>query len=334
MNLLNRKIGVVWMLAFLMAGSLGLATSATDFLSKAFQIDAQYREAVRAQEKASSELNQAKADPESAPLTLVRAQEAAELARAKVSQAQKEATARAFDAYAGVATASSDLENAKSKKELADLQLQAAKLRLDAGAISKATFAKSQLQNAQAISLVKAATRNLVQAKAKLKTYGAVTLESIEAPNSLIPDDYGADGLYALAQAKSAVVEAQRALDLASGPDSPAQDKLDRQRDLDGANKSLADLSENVEEALSLAKTRYESAVDSLAQARDALGSATSDLAADQKRFNAGSISKIALMQSRIAVEDADRGVLGAVVELWKARLSLQTIGANPKELQ
>lgn len=297
------------------------------FLKEAYRKDSGYLEAERALAAAQDELARVQGDPEAAPLTLSRAQESLALAQAKLAQARKEADARALEAYAGVLLAQTDLELARARKELSGLQLQAAELRYKAGAISASELARVRDQDNQAANALSAATRALEQARARLRPYGEVRVEALPEPGPLDPAKFGTAGHARLLEAQQQLREAERALALASGPDTAPLEKSARERDLDRARTALADVQRSLADALEAARNRYQSALEGYRLARETQARSAGELEAARKRFAAGSIAQLALKQTEIAKAEADRGVLAAQIELWQAIYGLRVAG-------
>jgi outer membrane protein TolC len=297
------------------------------FLAEAYRKDSAYLEAERALEAAQDELARVQGDPEAAPLALTRAQEGVTLAQARLAQARKEADARALEAYAGVLLAQTDLNLARARKELSGLQLQAAELRFKAGALSATELARLRDQDNQAANAVSAATRALEQAQAQLRPYGEVRVEALPEPGPLDPSKFSLAGHARLLEAQQQLREAERALALASGPDTAPLDKSARERDLSRARSALSDLQRTLTDALEAARNRYQSAVEAYKLARETQARSTGELEAARKRFAAGSIAQLTLKQSEIAKAEADRGVLAAQIELWQAIYGLRVAG-------
>ncbi|RIH88229.1 TolC family protein [Calidithermus roseus] len=307
--------------------SLAQAQSLDAFLKGAYLKDSSYLEAGRALEAAQDELRRVQGDPEAAPLSLTRAQEGVALAQAKLVQARKEADARALEAYTGVLLAQTDFNLARARKELSALQLQAAELRFKAGAISATELARVRDQDNQAANALSAAERALEQARSRLRPYGEVGVQALPEPDPLDPGKFSLEGHARLLEAQQQVREAERALVLASGPDTAPLDKSARERDLSRARAALSDLQRTLADALEAARNRYRSAVESYRLARETQARSASELEAARKRFAAGSIAQLALKQSEITKAEADRGVLAAQIELWQAIYGLRVAG-------
>lgn len=297
------------------------------FLEEAYRKDSSYLEAERALEAERDELAKVQGDPEAAPLTLTRAQEGVALAQAKLTQARKEADARALEAYTGVLLAQTDLELARARKELSGLQLQAAELRFKAGALSATELARLRDQDNQAANAVNAATRALEQAQARLRPYGEVRVQALPEPGPVDPAKFSVAQHARLLEAQQRVREAERALALASGPDTAPLDRSARERDLSRARSALDDLQRTLTDALEAARNRYQSAVEGYKLARETQARSAGELEAARKRFAAGSIAQLTLKQNEIAKAEADRGVLAAQIELWQAIYALRVAG-------
>ena len=327
---IGRKIAVMVALAFLMFTlGLSLAQSVDTFLKDAYRKDSGYQDAERALVAAQEDLRKVQGDPEAAPLSLTRAQETVGVAQAKLTQSREEAQAKALEAYAGVLLTQTDLALAQQRKELSALQLQAANLRFQAGAISSAELGKIRDQDNQAASGVRTAQRGLEQAQARLKPYGEVKVQALLEPGNVDTAKFSSKTQARLLEVGQQVREAERALALSSGPDTAPLDKAARERDLAKVKAAQADLERNLDDALDAAKRRYQTALDSYKLAKESQARAASDLEAAKKRFAAGSIAQIVLKQSELAKTEADRAVLAAQIEVWNAIYGLQVAGGS-----
>lgn len=330
---LGRRIAVVLGVIFLILSfGLSLAQSVEVFLKDAYKKDSAYQDAERSLVAAQEDLRKAQSDPEVAPLTLTRAQETLAVAQAKLTQSREEAQAKALEAYGAVLLAQTDLALAQQRKELSGLQLQAANLRYQAGAISAGELAKARDQDNQAASGIRTAQRGLEQAQARLRPYAGaseVRVQALPEPGNVDVGKFSSKAHARLLEVGQQVREAERALALSSGPDTAPLDKAARERDLAKVKAAQADLERNLEDALEAAKRRYQTAVDSYRLARESQTRAASDLEAAKKRFAAGSIAQIILKQAELSKAEADRATLAAQLEVWNAIYGLQVAGSG-----
>ncbi|MDX2007153.1 MAG: TolC family protein [Meiothermus sp.] len=297
------------------------------FLQNAYTRDTAYQDAERALAAAQDELRRQQGDPEAAQLSLTRAQEGVAVNQAKLAQAREESESRAVEAYAGVLVAQADVALAGERKELTALQLQAAELRFRAGAISNADLARVRDQDAQAASAVRSAQRALDQAQARLRPYGNITPQALPEPPALEPTRFAVTNHARALEAAQQAREAERALALAAGPDSPPLDRAARERDLARARAALSDVQRTLSDTLEAARRRYQSAQENLRLSRESQTRVTAELAAAQRRFQAGAIAQVTLKQSQIAKQEADRAVQAALAELWNAGYGLRVAG-------
>ncbi|WP_337867644.1 TolC family protein [Meiothermus sp.] len=325
----TRGVLFALLLVFGFALSAGLAQPVNVFLQDAYKKDAAYLDAERSLAAAQDELRKAQSDPEIAPLLLTRAQESVAVAQAKLVQSRKEALARALEAYSGVLLGQTDLALTQQRKELTALQLQAANLRFQAGAISAAELARVRDQDAQAASAVRTAQRALDQALARLRPYGEVRVQNLPEPGTVDIDKFGIQNHARLLELQQQVREAERALALASGPDTAPLDKTARERDLARARTALGDVERTLGDTLEASKRRLQSAQENYRLARESQVRLGNELLAAQRRFQAGAIAQVMLKQAELAKAEADRSVLAAQIEVWNAIYALQVAGSN-----
>jgi outer membrane protein TolC len=325
----TRGVLFALLLVFGFALSAGQAQSVNVFLQDAYKKDAAYLDAERSLAAAQDELRKAQSDPEIAPLLLTRAQESVAVAQAKLGQSREEALARALEAYSGVLLGQTDLALAQQRKELTALQLQAANLRFQAGAISAAELARVRDQDAQAASAVRTAQRALDQALARLRPYGEVRVQNLPEPGTVDIDKFGIQNHARLLELQQQVREAERTLALASGPDTAPLDKTARERDLARARAALSDVERTLGDTLEASKRRLQSAQENYHLARESQVRLGNELLAAQRRFQAGAIAQVMLKQAELAKAEADRSVLAAQIEVWNAIYALQVAGSN-----
>jgi hypothetical protein len=323
----------VWYALLLTIGfalvSLGTAQPVKVFLQEAHTKDTAYLDAERSLAAAQDELRKAQGDPEIAPLLLTRAQESLVVAQARLGQSRQEALARALEAYSAVLLSQTDLALAQQRKELTALQLQAASLRFQAGAISAAELARMRDQDAQAASAVRTAQRALDQARARLRPYGEVRVESLPEPGTVDVARFGIQNHVRLLEVQQQVREAERALALAAGPDTAPLDRAARERDLARARTAQMDVERNLGDVLEATKRRLQSAQENHRLARESQVRLGNELVAAQRRFQAGAIAQVVLEQAELARAEADRSVLAAQIEVWNAIYALQAAGNN-----
>ncbi len=317
------------LLAIGLALSTGLAQPVNVFLQDAYKKDTAYLDAERSLAAAQDELRKAQGDPEIAPMLLTRAQESVVVAQAKLGQSREEALARALEAYSGVLLGQTDLALAQQRKELTTLQLQAANLRFQAGAISAAELARVRDQDAQAASAARTAQRTLDQAQARLRPYGEVRVQNLPEPGTVDMDKFGIQNHARLLELRQQVREAERALALASGPDTAPLDKTARERDLARARTALSDMERTLGDTLEASKRRLQSAQENYRLVRESQVRLGNELLAAQRRFQAGAIAQVILKQAELAKTEADRSALAAQIEVWNAIYALQVAGSN-----
>ncbi|PZA07954.1 MULTISPECIES: TolC family protein [unclassified Meiothermus] len=308
------------MLGFLLLGlafsSASLAQPLPEVIPTLAARDAKLLEAQRGLSAAQDELRKQQADPDAPPLAVTRAQENLALARARLAAAQAGAENAVIENYTAALEAQAALELAQKRLEQANLRLEAARLRRQAGAISQADLTAAEAAQSRAASEVARARNALALAQARLP---GVELRSLpEAP--ALPQGLGWEGSAARLHAQNAVREAERAVALASGPDTPPLELAARERSLEAARTALADLERTLRQAFDAAQDRYMAAQRAYGLAQRDLTQAQQALAAARTRLQAGVISRLDFLQSEINLLEAQSAYASAAGELWKAR--------------
>lgn len=304
---------LVFYLAF---SSVSLAQPLPEVIESLSAQDANLLEAQRGLSAAQEELRKQQADPDAPPLALTRAQENLALAQARLAAARAGAAATVIANYTAVLEAQAALELAQKRLEQANLRLEAARLRRQAGAISQADLAAAEAAQGRAASEVARARNTLALAQARLP---GVEVRSLpEAP--ALPPGLSWEWSAARLQAQNALREAQRAVALASGPDTPPLELAARERSLESARTALADLERTLRQAFEAAQNRYTAAQQAYGLAQRDLTQAQQALAAARTRLQAGAISRLDFLQSEINLLEAQSAYTSALGELWKAR--------------
>lgn len=304
---------LVFYLAF---SSVSLAQSLPEVIESLSAQDANLLEAQRGLSAAQEELRKQQADPDAPPLALTRAQENLALAQARLAAARAGAAATVIANYTAVLEAQAALELAQKRQEQANLRLEAARLRRQAGAISQADLAAAEAAQGRAASEVARARNTLALAQARLP--GVEVQPLPEAP--ALPPGLSWEGSAARLQAQNTLREAQRAVALASGPDTPPLELAARERSLESARTALADLERTLRQAFDAAQNRYTAAQQAYGLAQRDLTQAQQALAAARTRLQAGAISRLDFLQSEINLLEAQSAYTSALGELWKAR--------------
>ena len=125
--------------------------------------------------------------------------------------------------------------------------------------------------------------------------------------------------------------EAERAVALAFGPDTAPLDKAARERELARARAGLSEIKRSLGDALQASKHRLQTAQDNLGLARESQLRLGNELAAVQRRFQAGAIAQVVLRQAELAKAEASRALLAAQIEVWNAIYALKVSGATER---
>jgi len=289
----------------------------------AFTLDAGYRDAERALTAANDDLKKVQADPDAAPLTLVRAQEKLAEAQAGVRQAKIAATVKAFTAVGDVLGGRRKQSASTTKLAIAEMQLQSALVRQKAGMISDLELARAKEDQAQAATDLGVAQRELRGAEARMKLYLDEAPEKLEEPPTLDITVLTLGDHPTLLAARHRLNEAERALALAQGPDTAPLDLAARERDRQSAKDAYKETEQTLTEALAAARRRYLAACEAEKHAMEGLKLATTDLQSAQKRHTAGSVSDLAFKQAEMTALTAELTFTQALVELWQARIAV-----------
>ncbi|HEU4742916.1 MAG TPA: TolC family protein [Meiothermus sp.] len=318
----NRKLDRKWiaLAAGILALALVLGAARAQPLPEVIQTlaarDANLLEAQRGLTAAQDELRKQQADPDAPPLAVTRAQENLALAQARLAAAQAGAENTVVENYTALLEAQAALNLAQKRLEQANLRLEAVRLRRQAGAISQADLTAAEAAQGRATSDLARARNTLALAQARIPDVEGRPLP--EAP--ALPPGLSWENNLARLQAQHAVREAERAVALASGPDTPPLEVAARERSLESARTTLADLERTLRQAFDAAQNRYAAAQQAYTLAQRDLDQARQALAAARSRLQAGALSRLDFLQSEIGVLEAESALTSALAEVWKAR--------------
>lgn len=309
---------VLLVMLFSLLALPGLAT-----LDDAYLRDADYLGALRTVQTADDEVARAKADPDGAPLALTRAEERLAHARAALTLATCNVKLKIATALTDVLVARRQREVSMMKQLLAQMQLKAAGVRREAGAISAQDYAQAKDAAVRAGVTLATDTSNLDGTVLRLKPYGDAPADAPPLPAAFNEADCTIARHPVVLNAMNAAAEAQRAFDLAQGPDTAPRDRAARERELATATDVLRDTRRVQAETLDAALRRYRAARESVRVAQDSLVLSRDALAATQKRHAAGSVSQQAQLEAEIAVSESELAVEKASAELRLAHFAV-----------
>lgn len=285
---------------------------------------------------AQVEYGKAKADPLATKVTLLRAQQAYELALATLKNADAQADAQIVQAYTQVVEAQDAVKLAQDALNLAQKGAQVAQTQYAKGGGTQiaAQTAQNQVQSAQ--QTLRVAQDGLNLAKANLSSlvgnFSAVTaIPSNSVPNS-VPAKTVDDVLSrnpTIIQAQQGVVALQLQLNLADPVAVSATQINALKTQLQQTQSGAQNASRGYRIATQGLYNSYLQAVKNRTVRNTALNNAQRQLTADQGRYAKGLISQLALLQSQIAygqaklaAEQANDGVLTAYYNLLAGGVS------------
>lgn len=333
---MNRH-GILLLIGILLLGAPALAEAGSNMtdikalfaaqqprtLDDAYVKDADFLGAQRGVKTAEDDLAKAKADPDGPALTARRAEERLQQAQATLALAVVNAKLKVYTALTNLLTARCQTALSEDLQQQAALQLEAAKLKRKAGAISEQELAQSADAAAKTASTLTADRSTLEGAELRLQPYCDPPDKPLTAPTELDLTRAGIDRHPAVLKAQVDANEAQRAWELAQGPDTAPLDRTAQERALATAKDNLRQARTTQAEAADSALRRYRAAREDLTITADGLSHAKSALATAEKRFAAGSISRLALLDARVAALQSSLAAQKAVAEAWLAQLGL-----------
>lgn len=286
-------------------------------------------------ELAGTELKQAQAaltrvqgDPLALKAELLAAQARLAQARAGVGAAQYALRLALAQDLATLSGAGNDLDTARARAEIADVNLRATELRLKAGAANRLDLDRAQTEARNARAALTRATEALAAAKvtvqnragklpaSSLKTFPRPQLAALQAALTGHPQQVRANAQVDAARQDVAV----KSSDLSA----PVEVQAAREA-LVTAQKTAEDTARDLRSNLSEAWQGYQTALATLASRERTQTAAAANARVQASRFEKGLISRLALLQARADALEADAALdaARAGVETALARLAV-----------
>ncbi len=287
---------------------------------------------------AKRDLGIAVADPSTTPMALAAAQRAVAAAEDGLAVAIATADGDVVAAYADVLEAAATHATATHQLAILTTTLQATRARFDAGAVTPADVSKAESDVAGQQRTLQEAETDLAFANdtlAELLGKDPGTLAPI-TEDDLLPDasldEVTAQALEASARLKNA----RRSLEAAQAQLAAVDNALSSRSDIEAARTAVttataalqdmeATVARDVQRAyasVTAARNRYRGTLDSVA-------SATAELAAQQVRLTAGTISELAYSQSQLSLENSRASAASALHALLAAQYALRLAGVR-----
>lgn len=281
-------------------------------------------------------------DPLATGLERLQAAQALATARASLAAAERTARSSALQAYVAVLQAIDAEAQARTRAELAERNLAAARVRHEAGAITDLALSQSVADAESAARAARDAATDLGFAWSDLAAVVGLTTATLRegglapAPATL-PDtpDLEAD-LADLGAAHAGIAAAERSLALArlrlQGVDhdgSAPNTVADARAEVAAAERRLEDARRSAAQQLRTAHQNLLVAYGRVDDARVADASAATTLNAQRVRWEAGELSPIAWQQAQLDRERAASSLRAAVHGAWTAWLRYEQARAG-----
>jgi len=292
-------------------------------LDDAYQRDADFVAATHAVQTAEDDVSKAKADPDGPALTLLRVNERLQYAHAAEKLASYTAKAKIYQAYTDLLVAQRQVALSQVRQRLAQLQYQAAQVKSQLGAVSIQELTQAKDTATRAAVALAVDRSQLVGAELRWKPYGNLPTSPTPQPAVLDVKACSIDNSPTVIKAQMDLSEAQRAVDLAQGPDTAPLDRAALARTLATSEAALHNIARLQTEALDLAVRRYQTARENLALAQGGADISQNALLTAQKRFAAGAISQLTETEAEVAKLDSMLILEKAVAEAWSAHFGI-----------
>lgn len=334
-----------WVLA-LALGATGLAQSAPLDLetawSRAPEVSADVATRRNDLEVAARTAARTDRDPLATGLERLQATQALQAAEASLAAAERSARASALQAYVAVLQAMDAEAQARTRADLAERNLAAARVRHEAGAITDLALSQSVADAESAVRAARDAATDLdfawsdLAAVVGLEAAGLRTAGIAATPTDLPePPDLAAD-LAGLGAGHAGIATAERGLALArlrlQGVDhegSAPNAVSDARADVASAERRVDDARRSAAQQLRTAHQNLLVAYGRVHDARVADAAAGTTLDAQRVRWESGELSPIAWQQAQLDRERAASSLRAAIHGAWTAWLRYEQARAG-----
>jgi outer membrane protein TolC len=277
------------------------------------------------EENRKKELERTLADPLRTDLGELQARQAYALAQARRERALKQAERDLVNAYTSLLEAELQVRLAQKALLLSQKAERAAEIRLKGGGASPLDLEKARKDRLEAEKNLRLAEAGLWAAR---KNWQSLTGSEEALPlGDLPPPPEGVEGLLARNPDLLSLRQSLELLDFQLGL---LDESFAPRRDIENLKDQRAALAKNLAEAERGLRLALESGLERLrallqgvAAAEAAQKAAQAQLEADAKRFKAGLLSEIGLLQSELAALQAELGLLQARTAYLKAYYEL-----------
>lgn len=322
----------------LLAGFLVVAQAAaartlslSTVLGAAADADSSVHEARKSLLDAERSLLLLEADPQALPLERADAERSVAAAADRLLLAETQAELEAARAYTALLEARATLRQAGRQLEIAELGLSGTRARHEAGAAAELAVIEAENTLAEAESSQREAQAALGFAEDELAIRAGLAVSGDTVLEPLDQDALPGDPEQAQAGVQSASLrDAERALQAAADNYAAADNVLSSRNEIEAARTGLEDAEAALERARTTAASALEQAKNSVQANRDrhrnalaGLEVAAANLSAQRARFEAGSISRLALLEQEAAYASAEASAAAALHSLLIAHLQL-----------
>ena len=260
-------------------------------------------------------------DPYAAPLKQAEAADAIARARAQLKTIRLQLRKEAFRLWTDVLTSQARLEAARANEQVMEIRMRAVQIKakremaspLELSAAERA-YERASLQRAQARAALEAARQALT---ARAET------EPDEVPQIPLPKTLDLENHPDFLLAKLDVGVAERAVALASGPDTARLELEKRKAELQASQERAERLREQLKRQLKTLQAQYERQKRLVELARAAVEEAQKKLEAQRLRWDQGLASQLDLLSAKQALAQAYADEMAAKVELGRLALEL-----------
>lgn len=311
---------------------LGLTCLGASIFEVAYQRDVGYQDAVRGLTAAADEMRKTTEDLGASLIARLAAKETYDEAAAQLQLTTADAQLRVLQASAALLEARKMLAAGDVKLQQATIQKQAAELRFKVGAISQLELSRATESLSKASAAFDDSKRMVIDAEASARALLGELPEELPAPPALIElADLNFNSHPQLIAAQHKAVAAKRAVDLAQGPDTAVVEREARERELASAEANLPDIERVLQNTFDNSKRGYLLARNQFALSQQAEKLAEDDLRVAEKRYQAGAISRLALVEAQFALAQSQLYYQQALNEIWLTHYRLmQAMGGTP----
>jgi|GEM_PF-903470 len=273
-------------------------------------------------------------DPQAVPIEVRAARRAVEAAEDDLKVAVAQSRLEGFNLFAELVEAQAAVEAQEGTARVAEISARAMEARHEAGAATESELTGAQSELASAERSLEEARTGLQFARDSLEAFlGTGVVEVRPLRESQLPEGTpteeelvasAGEANRRIRNAERALVDAREQLAAVDNAYSAAREIETARERVQNAEEAISDARDAVQLSLRQALANLDAARNRYENARASGRSAAESYRASQARFEAGTISRVALEEARLSLGSSEASLQSALHALFRAHLQLE----------